>query len=79
MAKKLRKRGPSTTPSIVFIELLFPWIVFSMVLVALNALGVEVVVNILLALGASLASMFLIRWERSVRRIRQMRAASSRK
>ncbi len=78
MARKLRKGRLVTTPLILFIELLFPWIVFAALLVVGNAIRLNLIITVVIAMIGSLASMFLIRWERSLRRIRQLREVSER-
>ncbi len=78
MAKKLRKGRLITTPLVLFIELLFPWLVFTALLVLGNAIRLNVIITVVIAMIGSLASMFLIRWERSLRRIRQLREVSER-
>ncbi len=61
---------------IVFVELLFPWVVFAILLIIGDSLKLDVVITIPLALVGSIAAMFFIRWERSARMIRQLKAIS---
>ncbi len=71
MAKKLPKER--TSPSVLFIELLIPWIVMAIVGFAAVSIGLPDVVTLVIALIAALATTFLVRiFERNRLRKKQM-------
>lgn len=59
MAKKLRKA--TTSPGVLFIELLIPWIVMAAIAVACISVGISDVTSVVIALAGAVATTFLIR------------------
>jgi len=71
MAKKLPKER--TSPSVLFIELLIPWIVMAIVGFTAVSIGFSDVTTLVIALIAALATTFLVRiFERNRLRKKQM-------
>ncbi len=71
MAKKIRKA--TTSPRVLFIELLIPWIVMAVIGVGAVSAGLSDVVSLVLALTGALATTLLVRaFERSRLRKKHM-------
>jgi len=71
MAKKIRKRTPSSIPpAVLFIELLIPWIVMGVVSVALAAAGIKGITILVIALASALAATVLVGYYERARKIR---------
>ena len=71
MAKKIPKA--TTSPRVLFIELLIPWIVMAIIGVAAVSVGLSDVASLVIALIGALATTLLVRtFERSRLRKKQM-------
>lgn len=71
MAKKIPKA--TTSPRVLFIELLIPWIVMAIIGVAAVSVGLSDVTSLIAALTGALATTLLVRaFERNRLRKRQM-------
>jgi positive regulator of sigma E activity len=71
MAKKLPKER--TSPRVLFVELLIPWIVMAIVGLTAVSIGFSDVATLVIALTAALATTFLVRiFERNRLRKKQM-------
>ena len=71
MAKKIPKA--TTSPRVLFIELLIPWIVMAIIGVAVVSVGLSDVASLAIALIGALATTLLVRtFERNRLRKKQM-------
>jgi membrane protein implicated in regulation of membrane protease activity len=73
MAKKIRKTA--TTPTVLFIELLVPWIVMAAIGVACISAGLSDITSIIIALAGAVTVTFIIRKFEQNRLLRKMRTS----